>query len=66
LPIEVKETVNEEDIKKFSKLVRYLNAKKGVIISSSQEKRKENVEVIPAYMIEFLRNQIKQSILNQT
>jgi len=32
LPIEVKETVNEEDIKKFSKLVRYLNAKKGGLI----------------------------------
>jgi len=60
LPIEVKETVNEEDISKFSKLVRYVNAGKGVIVSLNQEVKRENVKVIPAYMVEFLLNRVKQ------
>ena len=54
LPIEVKETVNKEDITKFAKLVRYINAKKGIIISSNQRLKREEIEVIPAYMAESL------------
>jgi predicted AAA+ superfamily ATPase len=57
LPIEVKETVNQEDIAKFSKLVKYINAKRGTIISSHQEIKKKNIEVIPVYMLEFLTGQ---------
>jgi predicted AAA+ superfamily ATPase len=60
LPIEVKETVNEEDISRFSKLVKYINARKGVIVCLNQEIKRENVEVIPAYMVEFVLNQVKR------
>ncbi|MCD6528838.1 hypothetical protein J7L06_00900, partial [Candidatus Bathyarchaeota archaeon] len=54
LPIEVKETVNKEDITKFAKLIRHINAKKGIIISSNQRLKREEIEVIPAYMAESL------------
>lgn len=50
LPIEVKETVNEEDIARFSKLLKYVNAEKGIIVSSSQKIKREGVEVIPAWL----------------
>jgi predicted AAA+ superfamily ATPase len=52
LPIEVKESVSEEDIEKFSKLVKYVNAEKGLIISLSQEFERKEVKAIPAYLIE--------------
>ncbi|MGB9703471.1 MAG: ATP-binding protein [Candidatus Micrarchaeales archaeon] len=52
LPVEVKEKVDEEDLKKFSKLVNYVNAKKGIMISLSQNIEKDNVEVFPAYLVE--------------
>jgi len=52
LPIEVKESVNEEDLKDFSKLIDYVNAKKGKIITFSQRIEKDNIEVYPAYLIE--------------
>ncbi len=54
LPIEVKETVNDRDIAKFSKLIEYIKAKRGIIISLNQEMEKENIKVVPAYMIELL------------
>jgi predicted AAA+ superfamily ATPase len=54
LPVEVKETVNDEDISKFLRLVEYVNARKGIIVSLSQKIRKGNIEVVPAYMVEFL------------
>jgi len=54
LPVEVKETVTEEEVSKFSKLVRYIDAKKGIIISSNQRFKRGEVEVIPAYMTESL------------
>lgn len=53
LPIEIKETVNEVDIIKFSKLVKYVNAKRGIMVSLNQEARRGNIEVIPAYALEF-------------
>jgi predicted AAA+ superfamily ATPase len=52
LPIEVKESVSEEDLKKFSSLVNYVNAKRGVILSLNQSIKKWNVEVLPAYLVE--------------
>jgi len=52
LPIEVKESVSEEDLKKFSSLVNYVNAKRGVIVSLNQSIKKWNVEVLPAYLVE--------------
>jgi predicted AAA+ superfamily ATPase len=54
LPIEVKETVQEEDIARFSRLVKYIHAEKGLIVSSNQKIKREDVEVIPAYQVEFL------------
>jgi len=59
LPIEVKEHVDEDDIAKFSRLVRYIKAKNGIMVSSSQEIKKGDVEVIPAYLVEFLMSQEK-------
>ncbi|MEM2634128.1 MAG: ATP-binding protein [Nitrososphaerales archaeon] len=52
LPIEVKESVNEEDLEKFSKLVSYVNAKKGIIIYLNQKIIKWNVETFPVYNVE--------------
>jgi hypothetical protein len=60
LPIEVKETIDEGDMAGFARLVKYVNAKKGVMISSSQEIKREGVEVMPVYLIEFLLNRAKQ------
>jgi len=59
LPVEVKETVSEDDIARFSRLVKYINAEKGVIVSSGQEMKKEDVEVIPVYLVEFLLDRVK-------
>jgi len=52
LPIEIKENVNETDIRKFLDLVKYINAKKGIIITLNQNFKKENIEVFPVYLIE--------------
>ena len=52
LPIEVKETVNEADIVKFSKLVEYVNAKRGIMVSLNRGAGGGNIEVIPAYTLE--------------
>jgi len=58
LPIEVKETANETDIKKFSRLMRRINAKEGWLITLNQEAKRENIKIIPAYMVEqFLTKQ---------
>jgi predicted AAA+ superfamily ATPase len=54
LPVEVKETVSDEDLAKFSALLKYINAKKGVIVSSSQNIRTDNIEVVPVYSTESL------------
>ena len=59
LPVEVKETVSEDDIARFSRVVKYINAEKGVIVSSGQEMKKEDVEVIPVYLVEFLLDRVK-------
>ena len=54
LPIEVKETANEIDIEKFSKMMKYINAKEGWIITLNKEAKKENIKITPAYMVERL------------
>ena len=59
LPIEVKETVDEADVDTFSKLMKYLDAQKGVILSLSREMKRMKVEVIPIYMVEFLLDRAK-------
>jgi predicted AAA+ superfamily ATPase len=52
LPIEVKEHVDEEDLRKFSNLVRHVNAKRGIMVSLNQEMKRHEVEVIPIYLVE--------------
>ncbi|MEM7826580.1 MAG: ATP-binding protein [Candidatus Aenigmatarchaeota archaeon] len=52
LPLEVKEKVSEEDLEKFSRLVNYIEAEKGIMVSLNQNMKKGNVEVIPAYSVE--------------
>ncbi|MBO3799983.1 MAG: ATP-binding protein [Candidatus Brockarchaeota archaeon] len=60
LPIEVKENVSEEDVKKFAGLINYIKAKRGVIVSLSQSLKKGNVDVFPAFLIEkFLANNLQ-------
>ncbi|MBS7652651.1 ATP-binding protein [Candidatus Bathyarchaeota archaeon] len=56
LPIEVKETVSEEEVKKFLRMMKYFNVKRGIIISLNQEMKRGDVQVMPAYQIEFLQN----------
>jgi predicted AAA+ superfamily ATPase len=57
LPIEIKERIHEEDLKKFSNLIKYIKAKRGIMISLNQKIKKSNVEVIPVYFIEeFFKN----------
>lgn len=60
IPIEVRESVNDRDIATYSKLIKRLNAERGVIISLNQEMKKNNIEVIPAYAIEQKINELKQ------
>jgi hypothetical protein len=52
LPIEVKATVDEKDLKNFSNLLRYVNADNGIIVSLNQRIKKGNIEALPAYLIE--------------
>jgi len=52
LPIEVKTTIDERDLKGFSKLMKYIGADKGVIVSLNQSISKGNIEVLPAYLVE--------------
>jgi hypothetical protein len=59
LPIEVRETIDESDIAGFFRLMKYINADKGVIVSSSQQIKRESVEVMPAYQVEFLLDRAK-------
>jgi predicted AAA+ superfamily ATPase len=52
LPVEVKETVGDEDLASFSELLKYVGADKGVIVSSSQRIRADRIDVVPAYLTE--------------
>jgi len=52
IPIEVKEKVQEKDIKKLRKIIKQINANKGIIISSNQKTKIENIEIIPVYLLE--------------
>jgi predicted AAA+ superfamily ATPase len=54
LPVEVKQTVSEDDYREFSELLKYIHAEKGIIISSNQKNKREKTEVIPVYTVESL------------
>jgi len=53
LPVEVKEAVSDDDIDRFASLVKYVGARRGVVVTSNQNIKRENIEVIPAYLTEF-------------
>lgn len=57
--MEVKETVDEGDIAEFSRLMRYVGAEKGVIVSSGREIKGGDVNVVPVYLVEFLLDRAK-------
>lgn len=46
--------MGDDDLAKFSELLKHVNAEKGVIVSSSQTFKTEDVEVIPVYLAESL------------
>ncbi|MBC7120002.1 MAG: ATP-binding protein [Candidatus Methanosuratus sp.] len=52
LPVEVKTSVGERDLRKFSGLVEYVGARRGIMISFNQAFSSGNVEVYPAYYAE--------------
>lgn len=52
LPIEIKENINENDLEKFSNLIKYINAERGFMISLNQHFKKNNIDIIPAYLLE--------------
>jgi predicted AAA+ superfamily ATPase len=66
LPVEVKETVGEEDIARFSRLMKYVHAEKGVMVSSNQEIKREDVEVIPAYLVESAFDRLRTAKARET
>jgi predicted AAA+ superfamily ATPase len=52
LPVEVKASVGERDLKKFSALLDYVRAKRGVMIALDQASSRGKVEVRPAHETE--------------
>jgi hypothetical protein len=56
LPVEVKERVSAVDLKRFSRLVRDVGCRRGVIVSLEQKMKKRNIEVLPAYSLETFRS----------
>lgn len=52
LPIEVKMRVEDSDLKEFSRLLKYLNASKGILVSLNQSSKINGIEIIPAYLLE--------------
>lgn len=52
LPVEVKETVDENCLSRFAKLLEYVGAAGGVVVSSSQRAGRDNIEVVPAFLVE--------------
>jgi len=59
LPVEVKQTVKQNELNEFSKLLKYIHAPKGVIVSMNQRILGKTAEVIPAYATESLLEQTK-------
>jgi predicted AAA+ superfamily ATPase len=62
LPIEVKESVSEEDLEKFLGLVKYVNAERGMMICLNQEMEREGAKVFPAYLVEDILVDVFESI----
>jgi predicted AAA+ superfamily ATPase len=54
LPVEVKETIDENDIARLSKLLTLVKASRGILVTSSQEGSHGNIQIVPAYAIESL------------
>jgi len=57
LPVEVKEKVNESYLRKFSKLIKSMGLKRGVIVSLNQRFEKNDVKVLPAYSLQTVVKQ---------
>jgi hypothetical protein len=56
IPVEIKVSFNEEDMRRFSNKIHSINAKIGIIILLNQEIQYKNIKVIPAYKIEKLKD----------
>jgi predicted AAA+ superfamily ATPase len=58
LPVEIKEVVESEDIKKFARILKFLELKEGIVATLEQfdEKVFENkkIKVIPSWCLEFV------------
>lgn len=52
LPIEVKENVDEHYLRKFERIIKDIGAKRGIVISLNQKFDKNNIKVLPAYLLE--------------
>jgi len=61
LPVEVKEKVSEEDLRKITKIINYIGVKSCKIFTLNQSFKKENIEVIPIYLLE---SSFKDKIFN--
>ncbi len=55
LPVEIKQTVEEQDIARFAKAIKIVGAQKGVMISADQTMEHQNIKVIPAYTTEMIQ-----------
>jgi len=55
IPIEVKEKVDERDIEKFRRNMKYINAENGVMVTLNQEIDYEDIKVYPAYKVEDIK-----------
>ena len=52
MPVEVKMSVDDSDLKEFSRLLKYLNTNKGIFVSLNQSSKTDGIEIIPVYLLE--------------
>jgi len=50
--IEIKLSVDDSDLRKFSRLLEYLKVEKGKTVTLSQKEKTNNIDIIPAYLLE--------------